>query len=170
MNGAMQPAGLPPAFAVSGVKNSGKTTFLEGVLPLLQQRGLKVGVIKHDGHDFSPDVPGTDSFRLAGAGAAGVAVYSVRRWMLVRTEPIGWRQLLAGFSGFDLVLLEGLKDSPLPKIELVRGAVSSQSVCRPDTLLALATDTPLRIPGVPAIGLADYEKAAAIFCRAAGLA
>ena len=55
----------PAVLAVSGVHNSGKTTLLEKLLPVLRSRGLKVGVIKHDGHDFTPDVPGTDSYRLA---------------------------------------------------------------------------------------------------------
>ena len=66
----------PAVLAVSGVHNSGKTTLLEKLLPVLRSRGLKVGVIKHDGHDFTPDVPGTDSYRLREAGAEGVAVYS----------------------------------------------------------------------------------------------
>ena len=65
----------PAVLAVSGVHNSGKTTLLEKLLPVLRSRGLKVGVIKHDGHDFTPDVPGTDSYRLREAGAEGVAVY-----------------------------------------------------------------------------------------------
>ena len=59
----------PAVLAVSGVHNSGKTTLLEKLLPVLRSRRLKVGVIKHDGHDFTPDVPGTDSYRLREAGA-----------------------------------------------------------------------------------------------------
>ena len=72
----------PAVLAVSGVHNSGKTTLLEKLLPVLRSRGLKVGIIKHDGHDFTPDVPGTDSFRLREAGAEGVAVYSGTRYLL----------------------------------------------------------------------------------------
>ena len=73
----------PAVLAVSGVHNSGKTTLLEKLLPVLRSRGLKVGVIKHDGHDFTPDVPGTDSYRLREAGAEGVAVYSgtLKNWV-----------------------------------------------------------------------------------------
>ena len=47
----------PAVLAVSGLHNSGKTTLLEKLLPALRSRGLKVGIIKHDGHDFTPDVP-----------------------------------------------------------------------------------------------------------------
>ena len=72
----------PAVLAVSGAHNSGKTTLLEKLLPVLRSRGLKVGIIKHDGHDFTPDVPGTDSFRLREAGAEGVAVYSGTRYLL----------------------------------------------------------------------------------------
>ena len=72
----------PAVLAVSGLHNSGKTTLLEKLLPALRSRGLKVGIIKHDGHDFTPDVPGTDSYRLREAGAEGVAVYSGQRYLL----------------------------------------------------------------------------------------
>ena len=61
----------PAVLAVSGLHNSGKTTLLEKLLPALRSRGLKVGIIKHDGHDFTPDVPGTDSYRLREAGVHG---------------------------------------------------------------------------------------------------
>ena len=72
----------PFVAAISGIKNSGKTTFLEHLVPVLRARGLRVAVIKHDGHDFTPDVPGTDSYRLREAGAEGVAVYSGTRYLL----------------------------------------------------------------------------------------
>ena len=67
----------PAVLAVSGLHNSGKTTLLEKLLPALRSRGLKVGIIKHDGHDFTPDVPGTDSYRLREAGAEGVADFGL---------------------------------------------------------------------------------------------
>ncbi|MDL2227066.1 molybdopterin-guanine dinucleotide biosynthesis protein B, partial [Deltaproteobacteria bacterium OttesenSCG-928-M10] len=127
-------AGGPPIVAVSGVKNSGKTSLLAALIPLFRARGLRVGLIKHDGHDFSPDVPGRDSRRLREAGAEAVAVYSPRRYM-VTAEKAGVEidDLLPHFAGVDLVMLEGGKDSPYPKIEVLRAAVSSQPVCRPET-------------------------------------
>ena len=154
--------GRPFVAAISGIKNSGKTTFLTHLVPLLRAQGLRVAVIKHDGHDFTPDVPGTDSFRLREAGAAGVAVYSAHQWMVARPQPGSLEELIGFFADCDLVLLEGQKASPYPKIELVRGAVSQQSVCVPQTLLALATDTAARVPGVETIGLEDYARAAEI--------
>lgn len=112
----------PAVLAVSGLHNSGKTTLLEKLLPALRSRGLKVGIIKHDGHDFTPDVPGTDSYRLREAGADGVAVYSGQRYLLTEMFRLTEQDLLALFErhGYDLVLLEGFKDSGWPKIEVVR--------------------------------------------------
>ena len=120
----------PAVLAVSGVHNSGKTTLLEKLLPVLRSRGLKVGVIKHDGHDFTPDVPGTDSFRLRQAGAEGVAVFSGRRYLLTEELQLTEQDLLAVFErhGYDLVLLEGFKSSGWPKIEVVRRAVADAPV------------------------------------------
>ena len=149
--------------AVSGIKNSGKTTLLTGLIPRLTACGLKVAVIKHDGHDFAPDVPGTDSFRLRQAGAGIVAVYSARRYFLTADRPGTTVEELAGqMAEADLILLEGGKGSDYPKVEVVRGAVSNQSVCRPETLLAIATDTALTVPGVARVGLEDYEGLARI--------
>ena len=119
----------PAVLAVSGLHNSGKTTLLEKLLPALRSRGLKVGIIKHDGHDFTPDVPGTDSYRLREAGAEGVAVYSGQRY-LPEMFRLTDQALLALFErhGYDLVLLEGFKDSGWPKIEVVRKEISDTPV------------------------------------------
>ena len=102
----------PFVAAISGIKNSGKTTFLEHLVPVLRARGLRVAVIKHDGHDFTPDVPGTDSFRMRQAEADGVAVYSGHQWMVVRPQPGSLEALIGQFADCDLVLLEGQKASP----------------------------------------------------------
>ena len=120
----------PAVLDVSGLHNSGQTTLLEKLLPALRSRGLKVGVIKHDGHDFTPDVPGTDSYRLREAGAEGVAVYSGQRYLLTEAFRLTEQDLLALFErhGYDLVLLEGFKDSGWPKIEVVRREISDTPV------------------------------------------
>jgi molybdopterin-guanine dinucleotide biosynthesis protein B len=77
----------PFIFAVSGVKNSGKTTLITRILPLLARQGLRVAVIKHDGHDFAADVPGTDTWRQQQAGAYGTAIFSANKFMVVKQQP-----------------------------------------------------------------------------------
>ncbi|MBO4677072.1 MAG: molybdopterin-guanine dinucleotide biosynthesis protein B [Oscillospiraceae bacterium] len=141
--------------AVSGVKNSGKTTFLAALIPELKALGLRVAVIKHDGHSFLPDREGTDTFRLLEAGAMGTAVFDGEKFQAVKYARVSETELSALFPEADLILLEGFKHSSWLKIEILRGSVSREPVCDPATLLALVTDTEVRLPGVPAFALSD---------------
>ena len=106
----------PFIFAISGYKNSGKTTLITKLIPELKQRGYRVAVIKHDGHDFEADVPGTDSYRHQKAGAYGTAVFSSNRILITKEcrEP-NEIQLMRAFPEADIILIEGLKKSNYPK-------------------------------------------------------
>ena len=155
----------PVVIAVSGVKNSGKTALIAAMLPHLSAAGLRVAVVKHDGHCFQPEPPDTDTGRLLAAGAWGAAIFDGEKYKVVRREVVDEAALIAQFPEADLVLLEGFKGSGWPKIEVVRGAVSSAPVCDPTTLLALVTDLPLSLPGVPVLSLGDAAGAAAVALR-----
>ncbi len=155
----------PCIVAVSGVKNSGKTSLIVKLLPELARRGLHVATVKHDGHRFEADRPGTDSFRHLAAGAVGTAVFDGEKFQLVRRAAVDERFLLAQFPEADLILLEGFKDSPWPKIEIVRAAVSERPVCRPFARLALVTDRELEAPGCPVFALDDTEGLADFLLR-----
>jgi molybdopterin-guanine dinucleotide biosynthesis protein MobB len=121
---------------------------------------LAVAVIKHDAHDFEPDVPGTDSHRLRAAGAEGVAVYSSSRFMIVKeASGVAPAKLAEHFSDFQLILLEGGKNSPYPKIEILRQGISNGPVSSPPHL-AFCVDGPFRLSGAPVFGLADYQALA----------
>ena len=133
--------------AVSGVKDSGKTTLIEALIPLLTGRGLRVATVKHDGHSFDADRPGTDSFRFFEAGAAASAVFDREKSQLVRRGAVTERDLIALCPDADLILLEGFKQEAYPRIELV--PENAQPVCDPKTLLALVTDGGAAVPGVP---------------------
>ncbi len=110
------PEKKPFVFAVSGYKNSGKTTLITALIPELVRRGYKVAVIKHDGHDFESDVPGTDSYRFQKSGAYGTAVYSSKRLMVTKEwEEPDEKALLEAFGEADIILIEGLKNSAYPK-------------------------------------------------------
>lgn len=123
--------------AVSGQKNSGKTTLIQNLLPKLIENGLRVCVIKHDGHSFLPDVPGTDTFRFLKAGALGTAVYDGEKFMLVRCACVNAAELCLFFPDADLILIEGLKNEPLPKVLISQGfafcSFSPQVFSRDDT-------------------------------------
>lgn len=106
----------PFIYAISGYKNSGKTTLITKLVPLLTEKGYKVAVIKHDGHDFSGDVPGTDTFRQHQAGAYGTAVYSSRHFMVnKKCASVTEKELIPLFPEADIILIEGLKHSDYPK-------------------------------------------------------
>ena len=127
--------------AVSGVKNSGKTTLITKLLPELKKRGLQVAVIKHDGHDFEADVPGTDSWKYAQAGADGTCVFSAKKYMVVKYAPApSVEELVGAFPEVDVILLEGFKYSEYPKIEVIRKGNSSESVCDAKNLLGIVKD------------------------------
>lgn len=153
----------PFMVAISGVKNSGKTTFLEHLVSELKSRGYCVAVIKHDGHEFEPDVAGTDTWKLRKAGAYGTAIFSHGQWMMVKQQPdMNEKNIADFFPEADIILLEGFKYSSYPKFEIVRKGNSSVSVCDAKTLLGLITDTSLCIPGIKSLGLTDWVKAADI--------
>ncbi|MDR1977516.1 MAG: molybdopterin-guanine dinucleotide biosynthesis protein B [Synergistaceae bacterium] len=149
--------GTPAVIAVCGVKNSGKTTLLVHVLPVLRERGLRVAVIKHDGHDFDPDVKGTDSYRLRTSGALGVAVYSRGRFMIVREEASPTvEDLTLYFQDMDLVLLEGGKNSNYPKL-VVRPDLMSPPIVGPVLAFCGSFPAESRIEGVPHLDPTDYR-------------
>ncbi len=110
----------PKILAISGMKNSGKTTLITKLISRLTEEGYTVATIKHDGHDFEPDREGTDTFRHLHAGAVGTAVFSEQKYMIVNQVEITERQLIGLFDYADIILLEGFKYSAYPKIELVK--------------------------------------------------
>ncbi|MDR2355863.1 MAG: molybdopterin-guanine dinucleotide biosynthesis protein B [Clostridiales Family XIII bacterium] len=155
----------PPVLAVCGFKNAGKTTLIERVLPLLADRGLKVAVIKRDGHRFEADVRDTDTRRFLQAGAHGTAVFDGEKYMLVKREAVSEDRFLAAFSDADLILLEGFKASSWPKIEVLRG--DSAPVCDPASLIAFALPEGTGAPegaNVPAISRDDCAAFAELIC------
>lgn len=162
----------PFIFCISGVKNSGKTTLITKLLPVLIRRGLKVATIKHDGHDFEADVPGTDTYAHLQAGAYGTAVFSSQKFMAVKREPVDETRLWEFFPEADIILMEGFKNSPYPKMELVRKGNSVESVCPRENMVAVLTDFPLEsgaqnCSSVPILPLNDIEAIAdeILLCR-----
>ncbi len=151
-----------PAVSIVGKSKSGKTTLLEKLIPELRNRGIRVGTVKHHMHpDFEVDKPGKDTWRHAKAGAESVALISPGKMFLVRRSQgeMSLEDVASMLGGVDLILTEGFRWAPIPKIEVVRAGRSTQPICKPHELLAIVTDLPLRI-GVPLFGLEDIEGVA----------
>ena len=109
-------------FGFAGYSGSGKTTLIENIIPVLVKRGLRVSLVKHAHHAFDVDQPGKDSYRHRQAGASEVMLTSARRWILMhentdQPEPELPEQL-GRMSPCDIVLIEGFKKQPIPKLEI----------------------------------------------------
>ena len=111
-------------FGIAGYSGSGKTTLLEKLIPQFTARGLRVSVIKHAHHGFDIDRPGKDSYRHREAGASEVLLSCNDRWALMHERRDGsdvtLDELLARLAPCDLVLVEGFKQEPIPKLEVWR--------------------------------------------------
>jgi molybdopterin-guanine dinucleotide biosynthesis protein B len=131
-------------FGLAGYSGSGKTTLIERVLPILSARGLRVAVIKHTHHDFDIDRPGKDSWRARAAGATAVLLASDHRTALLtehRDTPPLLDDLLTSLPPCDLVLVEGYKREPVPKLEVHRAETARPWMFPDDpTILAVASD------------------------------
>jgi molybdopterin-guanine dinucleotide biosynthesis protein B len=140
-----------------GWSGSGKTTLLTAILPLLRARGLRVSTVKHAHHGFDMDRPGKDSFRHREAGAHEVLVASSSRWALLHEvegpEP-PLPDLLARLEAVDLVLVEGFKAHPYPKLEVHRPSLGKPALWPHDrAVLAVAVDEPVADCAIPQLPL-----------------
>ena len=131
---------------VVGWSGAGKTTLLERLLPELRRAGLTVSTVKHAHAGFDIDRPGKDSHRHRIAGAQEVLVAGAGRWALLHEvdgpEP-ALPVLLARLAPVDLVLVEGFKAHPYPKLEVYRPALGKPPIWpRQRDVLAVATDAP----------------------------
>jgi molybdopterin-guanine dinucleotide biosynthesis adapter protein len=133
-------------FGFAGWSGSGKTTLIEKLIPRFSGAGLRVSLVKHAHHTFDVDQPGKDSYRHRHAGAQEVLVTSSRRWVLMHelrgaAEP-GLDGQLERLSPCDLVIVEGFKHAPIPKLEVWR-RVTGEPLLHPNDprIVAIASDS-----------------------------
>ena len=147
---------------LAGFSGSGKTTLAEKLIAHLTARGLRIATIKHAHHDFDPDTPGKDSWRHRQAGARQVLISSSRRRVHFTETPdpeddeADLNTLLGELAPTDLVLVEGFKNDPIPKIEIRRQGMEHPPLyeSRPH-IIAIATDHPLTDCPLPQLDLND---------------
>ena len=158
---------MTPVLGFCGYSGAGKTTLLTKLIPTLKAQGIRVSVIKHAHHAFDIDQPRKDSYRLREAGATQTLVASNQRWALMtetqnaEDEP-NLSYLLSQIDGnlADIILVEGFKHAPIPKIEIHRPSLGKPLLAlQDDTVIAVASDTALNI-GQTLIDLNDIDAMA----------
>ena len=147
--------GGAPIIGIVGWKNSGKTTLVVRLVEEFTRRGLRVATIKHAHHGFEIDTAETDSARHRRAGAGQVAIVSSKRWALIAElkdapEP-ALDDIIAHLAPCDLIIVEGYKWAPIPKIESRRSGAAHEKPLAPDDahVIAIATDGATRPDAAP---------------------
>ena len=135
--------------SVIGRKNSGKTTLVVALASEFHRRGKRVMTIKHASHPAAIDKPGTDTYRHFHEGSAErVLIASPQLRAVIErspddTDPVTLAQRY--LADADIVLVEGFKTQPLPKIEVFRREVGETPLYRPEAAnaaewVAIVTD------------------------------
>jgi len=147
-----------PIVSIVGRSNTGKTTLIEKLIIELRRRGYRVGTIKHNSHGFDIDHEGKDSWRHKKAGAQVTVIASPHRVAVIEDVNRDYElsELMDHYiRDVDIILSEGFKKNPHPKIEVVRSGLKHEPLCtREDNLIAVASDRPLE-RGVPCLDIND---------------
>ncbi|MDY6836293.1 MAG: molybdopterin-guanine dinucleotide biosynthesis protein B [Chloroflexota bacterium] len=155
-----------PIISIVGRSKVGKTSFLEGLIPVLKSRGYRLAVIKHAKHGFEMDSEGTDSWRLTNVGADICCVTSPQKMVMIKPfkSDSSLHDVLNTIGqDIDIVITEGYKEENAPKIEVHRRDMG-ELICSSDELIAIITDEPL-LTTTPQLTLTDFSMAADIIER-----
>ncbi len=153
-----------PVVAVSGFSGAGKTRLLSRLIPALARRGVVTAVVKHTGHRHALDRPGKDTEVLRRAGAIAAAIEGPDEMAFFGPPAGGLAALVRLLPPADLVLAEGWKEAPVPRIEVHRRKVARAFLCGHDRrVFAVVTDEPPPRP-VAVFGHGDVEALAELVC------
>lgn len=141
---------------------SGKTTLIEGLIPELIAKGLRVAALKGNIHHYNLDLPGKDTWRFTQAGAEVAGMISEDHYILTGLAPgkSGLAVITSLLEDLDLILIEGDRQTTNRKIEVVRSGIEGKPVST-QNLIAIATDRQDLSIEVPRFDLDDYRGLAA---------
>lgn len=159
---------MAPLLAFAAWSGTGKTTLLKLLIPLLNKKGLRPGLIKHTHHDVDVDSPGKDSYELRKAGAAQTIVANQNRWALMTETPeqkeldLHWLASRMDPASLDLILVEGFKHEAIPKILLFRAGLGRglDELAIDSNVIAIASDTAIPEAGLPVLNINSPEEIA----------
>ena len=148
-----------PVIAFAAYSGTGKTTLIEKLIIALKEKGLRLAVIKHDGHKFEIDHEGKDSWRFAQAGADITMISSAEKTAYIEQGDLSLEQLLGMVHDVDLILVEGYKNKDLPQIGIARKETGKGFTAEPEHFIALVTDMEIETD-VPCFGLENIADIA----------
>lgn len=162
-------------FAISGWKNSGKTSLVSALVEIITAKGPKVSTLKHAHHTFDLDQPNTDSFKHREAGAGEVVLVSANRWAIQHElhgapEP-NFNEIVSRMSPCDLLLVEGYKREPIPKVEII-GPDNTGDYLWPNdpNVMAIASDEPIDGCNLPRFSRSQTAEIANFILKFHGIA
>lgn len=157
-----------PVISLIGWSGVGKTTFFEKLISVLKGNGVRLGVVKQDGHEFDIDKEGKDTWRFSNAGADEVAIYNGKHGAVMLNRPTDLDAILKHMTDVDLIITEGCHEREFPQIEVHRACFEKLRCDRQEQLIALITDE--KLPNdVPQFGFSDVDKVAEFILDVSGL-
>lgn len=129
-----------PVLGFAAYSGTGKTTLIEKIVFELKKKGLRIAVVKHDGHDFDIDHEGKDSWRFSRAGADISIVASARKIAYIEQCTTALPQVLSMVHGVDLILVEGYKHEPISQIGICRRETGKGFAAGLERYVAVVTD------------------------------
>lgn len=161
-----------PVLGFAAYSGTGKTSLLIKLLPLMKLQGVRIGMIKHAHHDFNIDIPGKDSYKLRQAGAEQMLIASDKRWALMTEvdsqQDVSLSDLInkLDLTNLDLILVEGFRQLPFPKIELHRPSTGKDLIFPDDdNIIAVASDETLKTGKLPLLNINQPEEIAGFINR-----
>ncbi|MDC0542132.1 molybdopterin-guanine dinucleotide biosynthesis protein B [Methylophilaceae bacterium] len=141
---------------------SGKTLFIERLIPELKKRGYSVSAIKHAHHNFDIDKPGKDSFKIRESGAKQTLIFNASRSALITENEKKDFDLDKALEQInqptDIILVEGLKTMPIPKIEIYRKKISNESLyIRDKNIIGVISDVGIKCD-IPCFDFIKMDK------------
>ncbi|MBC2272858.1 molybdopterin-guanine dinucleotide biosynthesis protein B [Listeria welshimeri] len=127
---------------VIGFKNSGKTTLINALIKASLKENYTVSAIKHDAHDFSVDHVGTDSYSFQESGADAVVIANSRQYAVMEQTGIDLKKAIQKLPESDIILIEGYKEGPFPKIILIREKAEIELLKNSKAVHKIATYNP----------------------------
>lgn len=148
-----------PVIFIAGYSNSGKTTVIVEIVKIMKTRGYEIAVVKHASHGYQLDSEGKDSYRFYQAGADKVVVAGPKSLTIhERYDSLpSLGEICERIAGVDLIIVEGFKRNPGPKIEVFRKNFSTGPLSQRENIIAIVSDEPME-EGVPCYSLAMLEE------------